>query len=381
MCKSCFKKYHINAGKASGTTYWHCHDYLGLCIFGQGNVEYLKNTIDETRESTYDPHNLGLSYEYPTFNDCDAKYARVIYICNGIKEINANAIFSNVRNIVIAPMVTFISENFVIRNTNNSQHEVKVKGVKGSYAEKYAEEHSLLFEAIDITEIPFYIAAVTPIPAQHYWGCTMSLLKNEDVWKIKFEDMYARDRMTDDTVSSVEILPTQFPNIGLVEITTYINSKTFVGPSIYEKNITRCIKPYELEPLIKVANQVTDARLNFNFSSIEEAAMHSTLENIRPGGLSKYSADAKYLKTLFETNRAEKGWGVSEEVVVDERDNKAYWIVTQYDGQICSNTWYLHRKPLTYSDVQAFAHDESEELFQKFQGVTEENWRDKLKSQ
>ena len=78
---------------------------------------------------------------------------------------------------------------------------------------------------------------------------------------------------------------------------------------------------------------------------------------------------------LFDTNRAQKGWGVSEGVYVDTRNNEPYYIVTQYDGQMAAQTWYLDREKLTFDDVLDYAQAESDELYKKMKGIRASNWR------
>ena len=73
---------------------------------------------------------------------------------------------------------------------------------------------------------------------------------------------------------------------------------------------------------------------NYNFSNIGEAARYTRLESMRPGGVSNYEEDSDYLVQLFDTDRAVKGYGISEGVYVDTRNDIPYYIVTQYDGQM-----------------------------------------------
>ncbi len=115
---------------------------------------------------------------------------------------------------------------------------------------------------------------------------------------------------------------------------------------------------------------------DYLFSSLNEAAAYTRLENICPGGISKWSKESEYMILLFPTNRARKGWGVSEGIYVDTRNDQPYYIVLQYDGQIAAQVWYLDKDPLTFDDVLDYAREESEELYQKMQGISRDNWKD-----
>ena len=41
---------------------------------------------------------------------------------------------------------------------------------------------------------------------------------------------------------------------------------------------------------------------DYDFTGIEQAARYSKLEHMRPGGISEWSKEAKYMVLLFETN-------------------------------------------------------------------------------
>ena len=118
---------------------------------------------------------------------------------------------------------------------------------------------------------------------------------------------------------------------------------------------------------------------DYDFTGIEQAARYSKLEHMRPGGISEWSKEAKYMVLLFETNRARKGWGISEGVYVDVRCDVPYYIVTQYDGQIAAQTWYLDKDELTFDQVREYMRDESEELYEKLKGISASNWREYVK--
>jgi len=127
---------------------------------------------------------------------------------------------------------------------------------------------------------------------------------------------------------------------------------------------------------VKLFWLMEDAKMkNYSFNGIEQAAAYTRLENMRPGGFSNWSEESQYMIFLFETNRAQKGWGVSEGIYVDTRNNVPYYIVTQYDGQITAQTWYLDKDELTFEDVLKYALEESAELYQKLQGISQSNWK------
>ena len=93
---------------------------------------------------------------------------------------------------------------------------------------------------------------------------------------------------------------------------------------------------------------------DYDFTGIEQAVRYSKLEHMSPGGISEWSKEAEYMVLLFETNRARKGWGISEGVYVDVRCDVPYYIVTQYDGQIAATTWYLDKDELTFDQVREY---------------------------
>ena len=118
---------------------------------------------------------------------------------------------------------------------------------------------------------------------------------------------------------------------------------------------------------------------DYDFTGIEQAVRYSKLEHMSPGGISEWSKEAEYMVLLFETNRARKGWGISEGVYVDVRCDVPYYIVTQYDGQIAATTWYLDKDELTFDQVREYMRDESEELYEKLKGISASNWREYVK--
>ena len=118
---------------------------------------------------------------------------------------------------------------------------------------------------------------------------------------------------------------------------------------------------------------------DYNYHSIEEAAADTVFENMHPGGISSWSKDSEYMVYLFSTDRAKKSWGVSEGVYVDTREDVPYYIVTQYDGGIAAQTWYLDKVKLTFEEAEAYAREKSEELYQKYKGINKSNWKEYVK--
>ena len=125
-----------------------------------------------------------------------------------------------------------------------------------------------------------------------------------------------------------------------------------------------------------IGSKVKGVNSRLVINSIEQAAAYSTVEiNMRPGGISEYSKECKYLLPLFRTECGPTGWGISEEVVIDSRTGTPYWIVTLYDGQIAANTWYLEKKKLSFNEVAEYANDVSQELYEKVRGMNSTNWK------
>ena len=152
LCEACYYKDRIFAGSLNGTFWKFDEDTNELRIYGYGCVTALRNSIDEIRFSVYDPHNLGVGYDYPIFAETGiVKRTRRIVIGSGIKRIEPDGtqflMFRSAESILIPPSVTYISDEFHLRE-QDEQKAVRVLGVKGSYAEIYSKEHNMIFEPI-----------------------------------------------------------------------------------------------------------------------------------------------------------------------------------------------------------------------------------------
>ena len=159
LCDKCFYKYRIYAGSCENAFWKFDEATKELRIYGSGCLTAFKNDIDEIRFSVYDPHNLGIGYDFPIFNETGiTKSAECIVICNGIEKIDPDGTqflaFRSVRSILISPSVMYVSDKFEF-DSQEDRMKIKVFGVKGSYAEIYSKEHNMIFEPIEMSEIPY----------------------------------------------------------------------------------------------------------------------------------------------------------------------------------------------------------------------------------
>ena len=92
-------------------------------------------------------------------------------------------------------------------------------------------------------------------------------------------------------------------------------------------------------------------------------------------GLSSFPKESKYFACLFNTNLREERWGKREEVCIDVRSGKPYWLLTQYDGCVFAQTWLIEKRELTYQDVAECARAVSAEVSAKYKDISENSWK------
>lgn len=157
LCRKCYYKGKILNGFSQDVSWKFDEETKNLLIYGSGCLTELKNEIDRIRSEYYDPHNLGSAYEYPGFFETDILKGTVqIVIRNGVDRIDPDGkpffIFLSVQSILIPPSVTYISDKFCLRFPEDRK-EIRVIGVKGSYAENYSKDNNMIFEPIEMSAV------------------------------------------------------------------------------------------------------------------------------------------------------------------------------------------------------------------------------------
>lgn len=154
LCNACFIKQHVYSGKCSDSVNWK-YENGTLTISGNGIVLTFENSIDETRQNVNDPHNLGFAYDYPAFNETDiSKDTETIIAEEGIVSITLNFAFSfhNLKTLILARSVTNVDDcitETLLRNQNENNAVITVRGFKGTYAEIYAQKNGISFLSMD----------------------------------------------------------------------------------------------------------------------------------------------------------------------------------------------------------------------------------------
>lgn len=84
--------------------------------------------------------------------------------------------------------------------------------------------------------------------------------------------------------------------------------------------------------------------------------------------------ERRFLHVLGSTAlSSEDLWGKCECVAVDERDNKAYYIITYTDGRVSESVRYHTKEEVPYAQIP------TRYLGAAFEGINETNWRRFLK--
>ena len=97
-----------------------------------------------------------------------------------------------------------------------------------------------------------------------------------------------------------------------------------------------------------------------------KTASHTAYDRVK----SEAEEDAAYMHVLGSTALcAEPIYGKCEYVAVDERENKAYYIITQTDGRVSEATHYHTKQEIPFAEIP------DKYLGDSFTGINETNWR------
>lgn len=84
---------------------------------------------------------------------------------------------------------------------------------------------------------------------------------------------------------------------------------------------------------------------------------------------SSFEEEMRFLHVLGHTELSDEPiYGKSEFVAVDERNGKAYYIITCTDGRVCEATHYHTKEEIEFSEIPVRYLDE------RFDGINETNW-------